>query len=154
MNTTSFPRNPSDPRDPRASSIVVPNEEFGRGDFVLLGLPFDGAILSRPGARLGPKAFREALGSHTTFGAGVDLSSRICRARGALDLPPQSARGAHEGVQSAARTFSAERAVPFFIGGDNSLTGAILRGLAEARPNLNLGLVVIDAHYDVREYDD
>ncbi|MCU1245509.1 MAG: Agmatinase, partial [Acidobacteria bacterium] len=45
-------------------------------------------------------------------------------------------------------------AIPFFIGGDNGLTGALIRGLAEARPELRLGLVVIDSHYDVREYDD
>lgn len=62
-------------------------------------------------------------------------------------------RAAHERVQSAAREIFAKEALPFFIGGDNGLTGAIIRGLAEARPDLKLGLVVIDSHYDVREYD-
>lgn len=121
---------------------------------MLLGLPFDSSIPSRPGAKLGPKAFREALPSHTTFGRGVELAGRVCRDLGDLDLPPTSVRRAHERVQSASREIFTQGGVPFFIGGDNGLTGAILRGLAESRPELRLGLVVIDSHYDVREYDD
>jgi formimidoylglutamase len=152
--TTPFRPRPPDPRDPRASSLVVPSDDFARGEHVLLGLPFDSSIPSRPGAKLGPRAFREALPSHTTFGRGVELGGRVCRDLGDLDLPPTSVRRAHERVQSAAREIFARGGVPFFIGGDNGLTGAIIRGLAEARPDIKLGLAVIDSHYDVREYDD
>jgi formimidoylglutamase len=133
---------------------VVPSSDFARGEHVLIGLPFDSSIPSRPGAKLGPKAFREALSSHTTFGRGVELSARVCRDLGDLDLPGTSVRRAHERVQAAARDVFSRGGVPFFIGGDNGLTGAIIRGLADARPELKLGLVVIDSHYDVREYDD
>ena len=147
-------RKSPDPRDPRASSLLVSSESFERGDFVLLGLPFDSSIPSRPGAKLGPKAFREAMPSLTTFGGGVELAGRVCRDLGDLDLPPTSVRRAHERVQAASREIFAGGATPFFIGGDNGLTGAIIRGLAEARPELKLGLVVIDSHYDVREYED
>ena len=150
----TFPRKSPDPRDPRASSLLVPADACGRGDFVLLGLPFDSSIPSRPGAKLGPKALRDALPTLTTFGHGVELAGRVCRDLGDLDLPPTSVRRAHERVQSASREIFANGATPFFIGGDNGLTGAIIRGLAEARPELRLGLVVIDSHYDVREYDD
>jgi formimidoylglutamase len=152
--TTPFPNRPPDPRDPRASSLLVKADGFAAGEHVLLGLPFDGSIPSRPGAKLGPKAFREALASHTTFGRGVELGGRVCRDLGDLDLPGTSVRRAHGRVEGAARAIFEGGAIPFFIGGDNGLTGAIIRGLAEARPELNLGLVVIDSHYDVREYDD
>ncbi len=153
MNTF-LPRRPPDPRDPRASSLLVPSDDFAQGEHVLLGLPFDSSIPSRPGAKLGPKAFREALPSHTTFGHGVELAGRVCRDLGDLDLPPTSVGRAHERVQAASRDLFARGGKPFFIGGDNGLTGAILRGLAEARPELKLGLAVVDSHYDVREYDD
>jgi formimidoylglutamase len=150
-----FPHKQSDPRDPRASSLLLPSDSFEPGDFVLLGLPFDSSIPSRPGAKLGPKAFREALPTLTTFGRGEELAGqRICYDLGDLDLPPTSVRRAHERVQATAREIFTRRALPFFIGGDNGLTGALIRGLAEARPELKLGLVVIDSHYDVREYDD
>ncbi|HEU4887306.1 MAG TPA: agmatinase family protein [Thermoanaerobaculia bacterium] len=144
----------NDPRDPRASTLLVPSTSFERGDFVLLGLPFDASIPTRPGAKMGPQAFREALPSLTTFGRGVELAGRVCRDLGDVDLPPESIQTAHDRVQSTARDVFAAGAIPFFIGGDNGLTGAVIRGLAEARPELRLGLVVIDSHYDVREYDD
>lgn len=145
---------PNDPRDPRASTLLVPSTSFERGDFVLVGLPFDASIPTRPGAKMGPQAFREALPSLTTFGRGIELAGRVCRDLGDVDLPPDSIQAAHDRVQSTARGVFAAGAIPFFIGGDNGLTGAIIRGLAEARPELKLGLVVIDSHYDVREYDD
>ena len=147
-------RDPTDPRDPRASTLLVPSTSYDRGDLVLVGLPFDASIPSRPGAKMGPQALREALPSLTTFGGGVDLAGTVVRDLGDLPLPPNSIRDAHDLVQSTARELFAAGARPFFVGGDNGLTGAILRGLAEARPELKLGLVVIDSHYDVREYDD
>ena len=144
---------PNDPRDPRASTLLVPSTSFERGDFVLVGLPFDASIPTRPGAKMGPQAFREALPSLTTFGRGIELAGSVCRDLGDLDLPA-SIQAAHDLVQSTSRDAFAGGAIPFFIGGDNGLTGAVIRGLAEARPDLKLGLVVIDSHYDVREYDD
>ncbi len=154
MTTVRRHRDPADPRDPRGSTLLVPASAFTRGDFVLVGLPFDSSIPTRPGAKHGPEAFREALPSLTTFGHGVELSGRKCLDLGDVDLPPDSIQVAHERVLARSREVFAAGATPFFIGGDNGLTGAILRGLADARPELKLGLVVIDSHYDVREYDD
>lgn len=145
---------PNDPRDPRASTLLVPSDDYTRGDFVLMGMPFDASIPTRPGAKMGPTAFREALPSLTTFGRNIELSGRVCRDLGDLDLPHDKIQAAHDRVQSAAREIFAAGAIPFFIGGDNGLTGALIRGLAEALPDLRLGLCVIDSHYDVREYDD
>jgi formimidoylglutamase len=147
-------RDPQDPRDPRASTLLVPSSSYSAGDLVLLGLPFDASIPTRAGAKHGPQAFREALPSLTTFGNGVELSGVTVHDLGDLDLPADSIRVAHERVQSASREIFASGARPFFVGGDNGLTGAILRGLADARSDLRLGLIVIDSHYDVREYDD
>ncbi|HEX2834469.1 MAG TPA: agmatinase family protein [Thermoanaerobaculia bacterium] len=147
-------KDPADPRDPRASTLLVPSANYEAGDRVLVGLPFDSSIPSRPGAKLGPKAFRDALPTLTTYGRSIELAGTVVRDLGDLDLPPTSVRRAHERVQSASREIFARGATPFFIGGDNGLTGAIIRGLAEARPELKLGLVVIDSHYDVREYED
>lgn len=154
LTTIRRHRDPNDPRDPRASTLLEAATEFAAGDFVLVGLPFDSSIPTRAGAKFGPQAFREALPSLTTFGHGIELAGRVCRDLGDLDLPAESIRVAHERVQERARDVFASGATPFFIGGDNGLTGAVLRGLAEARPELKLGLVVIDSHYDVREYDD
>jgi formimidoylglutamase len=151
---SNFKGKPADRRDPRASSILVAGEGPSAGAAVLLGLPFDSSIPSRPGARMGPRAFRDALPSLTTFGRGIDLRPASCIDLGDLDLPSTSVQRAHQRVEEASQEIFTIGAFPFFIGGDNGLTGALIRGLAAARPGLRLGLCVIDAHYDVREYDD
>lgn len=146
-----------DPRDPRASALLRPWDGAaslaGRG--VLLGLPYDGGIPTRPGARFGPAALREALAGFTTFdhhrersdGPGLlDL--------GDLELPGMDGAAAHARIEEAARRVFAAGARPVFVGGDHGCTGSILRGLAAARPALRLGLLSVDAHLDVREYDD
>jgi len=142
-----------DPRDPRADSLLHPADKPERDTMVLLGLPFDGSISTRPGARMGPGALRDVLSSLTTFGNDTDLSQLRCRDLGDLELPLGSIGEAHKLVEQASRAIFEASSVPFFIGGDNGLTGAIIRGLAQARPEIKLGLVVIDSHYDVREYD-
>ena len=129
------------------------SDQFTAGDFVLVGMPFDMSIPTRRGASAGPSAFREALPSLTTFGAGVELSGKICKDLGDLDLPASDLRAAHARVEETSRQIFSTGARPFFIGGDNGLTGAVIRGLASARPDLKLGLIVIDSHYDVREYE-
>lgn len=143
----------ADPRDPRFSEIVHPSTTASDGQIALLGLPFDSSIPSRGGARMGPRAFRDALPSLTTFDGQTDLRETTIADLGDLDLASTSVRLAHERVEEAASRIFSTNAFPFFIGGDNGLTGAILRGLARSRPQLDLGLIVIDAHYDVREYE-
>lgn len=145
---------PADPRDPRASELLATARSAASGTIALLGLPFDSSIPSRPGARHGPSAFREALGSLTTFDGEIDLHGSTAVDLGDLPLPPTSVTRSHAAVQEASRGLFESGAFPFFIGGDNGLTGAILRGLADARPEARLALIVIDSHYDVREYED
>jgi formimidoylglutamase len=119
---------------------------------VLLGLPYDGGIPSRPGARFGPKALREALSSYTSYDGQRDLEPFLDL--GDLALPSMNAATTHARVEEAARNVFSSGARPLFVGGDNGLSGSVLRGLAAARPDLKLALVTIDAHLDVREYDD
>lgn len=143
----------ADPRDPRASALLRP---FSPGAPlqdrpVVLGLPYDGGIPSRPGARFGPKALREALSSYGSFDGQRELGEVVDM--GDLTLTSMNGATTHARIEEAARNLFAAGARPIFIGGDHGLTGSLLRGLAAARPNLRLALVTVDAHLDVREYD-
>ncbi len=144
----------ADSRDPRAPSLLRPwkaDTEEG-GGWALLGLPYDGGIPSRPGARFGPRALREALAVFGAFDgerepdAAADL--------GDLALPTMNGAEAHARVEKAARRLFAAGARGLFVGGDHGCTGSVLRGFAAARPGSRLALVTIDAHLDVREYED
>jgi formimidoylglutamase len=119
---------------------------------VVLGLPYDGGIPSRPGARFGPRALREALAGFTTWDGERELNPAV--ELGDLDLPTMNGRDAHARIEEAARRLFAAGARPIFLGGDHGCTGSVVRGLAAARPALRLALVSVDAHLDVREYED
>jgi formimidoylglutamase len=144
----------ADARDPRASSLLRP---FAPGTplqdrTVLLGLPYDGGIPSRPGARCGPKALREALASYGSFDGRRELGEVVDM--GDLALAPMNGAMSHVHIEEASQALFDSGARPLFIGGDHGLTGSLLRGLAASRPGLRLALVTLDAHLDVREYDD
>ncbi|CAN5676890.1 agmatinase [soil metagenome] len=164
MNAPDLPTDPldglrpsADRRDPRAPSLLRPWGESDtlRGRRVLLGVPYDGGIPSRPGARFGPRALREALGAFGTF----DGSREMADDAGLLDLgdlalPTMNAEAAHGRIETAAQRIFAAGARPIFVGGDHGVTGSLIRGLAAAHPELRLALITIDAHLDVREYED
>lgn len=143
-----------DPRDPRAPSLLQRAEgsEALDGRTVLLGLPYDGGIPSRPGARFGPRAIREALSSFGTYDGAREVPPVLDL--GDLALPSMNGAAAQSRIEEAARRVFGAGARPLFLGGDHGITGSLVRGLAAARPDTRLALVTIDAHLDVREYDD
>ncbi len=143
-----------DPRDPRATSLLHPWDGTAplESRDVLLGLPYDGGIPSRPGARFGPRAIREALSAFGIWDGERDLSPILDL--GDLPLPSMNAAEAHRSIEAAAREVFAARARPVILGGDHGCTGSLIRGLASARPEMRLALISIDAHLDVREYPD
>ena len=143
-----------DPRDPRAPALLhAPREgESLEGRVVLLGVPYDGGIPSRPGARFGPRAIRDALSSFGSWDGERDVAPVVDL--GDLSLPTMNGAAAHARIQEAARRVFEAGARPIFLGGDHGITGSLIRGLAAARPDTALALATVDAHLDVREYDD
>lgn len=142
-----------DPRDPRGSALLrVAAGESLEGRRVVVGLPYDGGIPSRPGARLGPRAIRDALASFGSFDGERELGPVLDL--GDVALPTMNGGESHARIERAAERVFAAGARPIFLGGDHGCTGSIVRGLASARPDLRLALVSVDAHLDVREYDD
>jgi formimidoylglutamase len=141
-----------DPRDPRAPALLRPGAAADAGSTRLLGLPYDGGIPSRPVARLGPRALREALASFGSFDGERDLPP--VADLGDLALPGMNGEEAHARIEEAAARLLAAGGPAVFLGGDHGCTGSVIRGLARARPDLRLAVVNVDAHLDVREYED
>lgn len=116
--------------------------------FAIVGVPFDGAVTNRPGARFGPQEIRRASlmlcdGLHPHF--GVSPLGQLGDAQDML-LPNASPlaqiRQRIEGV--AAALMAHHHCV--FLGGDHSITLPLLRA-AHARHGA-LALVHFDAHCD------
>jgi agmatinase len=116
--------------------------------FALMGIPFDGAVTNRPGARFGPQEIRRASlmlcdGLHPLFGVspldylGDGHDMRLPNASPLTDVR------AH--IQAQAAVLMAKHHC-VFLGGDHSVTLPLLRA-ARAQYG-ELALVHFDAHCD------
>ena len=118
-------------------------------DVAMVGVPYDGAVTNRPGARHGPREIRSA----STMMRSIHPVTRVdpyqrCRIGDAGDVPftkLYDVEGAHADIENFIRSLSKAGVVPLSAGGDHSVTLPILRALASERP---VGLVHIDAHTD------
>jgi arginase family enzyme len=109
-------------------------------DVVLVGEPYDGGVVDRPGAREGPDAIRAALADLRThhFDAGPVSSVGDL---GDIDVPAgESVTAVQRQVREVAAAVHESDAIPVFLGGDGSLTGANVGPLL-ARQRANGGYV-------------
>ena len=116
--------------------------------FALMGIPFDGAVTNRPGARFGPQEIRRASlmlcdGLHPLFGVsplehlGDAHDMRLPNASPLAEVRAQ--------IQAQAAALMAKHHC-VFLGGDHSVTLPLLRA---ARAQFGeLALVHFDAHCD------
>ena len=119
--------------------------------FVIAGVPFDGAVTNRPGARFGPEAIRRASlmlcdGIHPVF--NVSPLTYLADA-GDMRLPNASPlTDVRTHIEQHARTLMAQHHA-VFLGGDHSVTLALLKA-AHARFGNGEPLAVVhfDAHCD------
>ena len=118
-------------------------------DIGLIGVPFDGGVTNRPGARHGPREIR----NQSSLMRRVNQSSRIapfdlCRVADLGDAwveRPFHLESSLDEIEGFYRRVHAAGIVPVSAGGDHSVTLPILRAIAADRP---VGLVHVDAHCD------
>ncbi|MCA9290484.1 MAG: agmatinase [Phycisphaerales bacterium] len=126
-------------------------------DWVLYGIPYDGGVTYRPGARFGPRAIREASQyvKPVNLELGVNIAHVLSMADGG-DAPvrPYSCKD----TLDAAAAFAGGLGDPahthlFAVGGDHSIAYANLRATWEraGRPAGGLALLHFDAHLDTAD---
>jgi agmatinase len=148
----------SRPRDPFVSPrfgqiatfMLLPAVESAAGlDVALLGIPFDGGVSYRPGARFGPRAVRDQSSLIRPWNPVLKVHpfQRLQMADcGDVDVIPTSIERTFERIQQAIDSVIVAGAQPLVVGGDHSITLPILRSLA--RRHGRLGIVHFDAHPD------
>ena len=141
-----------DERDPRALDLFKPYEGK-KTDFGLLGVPFDGAVKGRPGARNGPDGIREAFRFYATYNYehDVDVWGLNAADFGNVKLSQENVKEAHSQITFAVKEMLDVANVPMIMGGDHSITYAILKAFTEVTKG-NIGIIAFDSHHDVREY--
>jgi agmatinase len=129
-------------------------------DAAVLGVPYDGAVSNRPGARYGPRAIREASAWPAYLsgykGGVTNVRTRETVDLGALglvdcgDVPvfPMDRATTAESITAHVATVAAGGAAPVLLGGDHYCTFPAVRGFAAGAGHETVGLVQIDAHTD------
>jgi agmatinase len=118
-------------------------------DVALLGVPYDGGVSYRPGARFGPRAVRDQSSLirpwHPVLKVHPFERMRVADC-GDVDVVLISIDRTLVAITERVNAIVTAGAVPVCVGGDQSVTLAILRGLA--RRHGPLGIVHFDAHPD------
>lgn len=124
-------------------------EDLAETDIGLIGVPFDGGVTNRPGARHGPRCVRDQSSLLRRINAATGVAPfEIARVRDLGDAwieRPYELTGAHREIEDFFAAVHAANVMPLAVGGDHSITLPILRALAKDRP---VGMVHIDAHCD------
>ena len=118
-------------------------------DIGLIGVPFDGGVTNRPGARHGPREVRNQSSLlrpvNTATNAQPFSDLRIRDLGDCWIEEPYSLAGALAEIEAYFRRVVAAGVTPVAVGGDHSIAWPILRAVAADRP---VGMVHIDAHGD------
>ena len=134
-------------------------DEVGSYDAGVLGVPYDGAVSNRPGARYGPQAIRRA-SSWWAYLSGykggltnmrteqqVDFSDLSVADCGDVPVFPMDRERTTESIEAHVAAV-ANRSFPVVLGGDHYCTAPSVRGFAQGAGHDSVGLVQIDAHTD------
>lgn len=126
-------------------------------DAGLIGLPYSGASINPSAAYGAPESVRLAFRYNTTYSPDWDTDIRNLRVRDLGDVGGHltDVGIAHGKIESAVAAACAitPRFVPVMIGGDHSVTAPAVRGFCAANPGKKVGVINIDAHLDLRNFE-
>jgi formiminoglutamase len=132
---------------PRAHTLF--DNSTNNADFALLGIPAHKTSLSATSAHLTPAAVREALTRYSTFAESTNSDLRTISMTDLGDIEsPDFVEGEGRVASFAANLLNKHKLV-VALGGDNSITYSLARGLW--RDLQNVGVITFDAHHDLRD---
>ena len=118
-------------------------------DIGLVGVPFDGGVTNRTGARHGPREIRNqsSLMRKLNQSSGINPTDllRVADIGDAWVQRPFALEGALDEIRAHYECIHAAGVIPISAGGDHSVTLPIFQAIAKDRP---LGMVHFDAHCD------
>ncbi|PYZ97035.1 formimidoylglutamase [Alteribacter lacisalsi] len=126
----------------------------GDADAVIYGLPLSSSSISPSAASAFPEACRRAWKGFSTYNIDedVDLSSLSVYDLGDTIQHVTDIGQCHSHIATACSDIRKQhpQSVMMGIGGDHSVTAKTILGLKEADPNVKIGLLQLDTHFDLR----
>lgn len=124
-------------------------QDLSDTDIGVIGVPFDGGVTNRTGARHGPRAVRDQSSLlrriNGVTGIAPFAATRVRDLGDAWIEQPYELEGALREIADFFQPIIAAGVTPLSIGGDHSISLPILRAVAAKRP---VGMIHIDAHCD------
>jgi agmatinase len=121
-------------------------------DLAVLGIPFDGLVTYRPGARFGPNAIRQAsvLCRNYSQQMEVNVNERL-RAMdvGDVNVDPFNYEETFHQIEKCVSELQSRGTAVVSLGGDHSILLPILRATTKKYPRLTL--IQVDAHTDTSD---
>ncbi len=148
-----YPEISTAPDDPRLAQLILPESACQDADVVLFGIPTDEGI-RRNGGRIGaseaPNAIRQSLGRLTPY-AGPQFKHHLndLRIADLGDIPQSDLEAMHGMASEITRELISKGKIVIALGGGHDVTYPLVKGFA--KPFEEIGLINIDAHFDVRE---
>lgn len=144
----------SDPNDEQFGHVVEGTDLDAADEYdaLLVGEPYDGAVIGRPGARTGPAALRDALAGTKTHHLDAGPVSSVADVGNVAVPTGEDVRTVQAAVREVAERIHRTDALAVFLGGDNSLSFPNVAPLLDSRDSV--GVLSFDAHFDCREVRD
>ena len=142
---------PTDPKWPRAGHLL--HTGLDRADIAVLGIPAHRTSLSSTNAHYTPTAVRNALLRYSTYAAEADIDLQKLTVLDAGDVEQPDSESGERRTSDVVRGLLDSTPLSLLIGGDNSITFAGMRALAEVHGLdwSRVGLITFDAHHDLRD---
>lgn len=139
----------NDPKDKRLVQIIKAALESQRHAVNIVGVPFDGAVLGRKGAKGGPAAIRQAMVGFSNYNVELGIGLEDTRVFDLGDMViDEDLFKAHKQIESEVALDLGGSSLLAILGGDNSISLPSLR--AFERKFGEIGLIVLDSHFDLR----
>ena len=146
-----------DSEELRVNNWLTPWDGETALDAGLIGLPYSGASINPSAAYGAPESVRLAFRFNTTYSPDWDIDIRDLRVHDLGDVGGHltDVAAAHGKIEAAVAAACAiePKFVPVMIGGDHSVTAPAVRGFCAANPGKRVGIINIDAHLDVRNFE-
>lgn len=149
----TLPGLPSDPLWPRAAHWIASAPfpaERPACDLGLIGVGAHATSITPTSAHTTPAAVRDALLRYSTYSAEHDVDVASLSARDFGDVCEPDGPAGEARVATAVAHAAATCKLLVAVGGDNSITYSVMRGVFSAGLEA-CGLVTVDAHHDLRD---
>jgi agmatinase len=126
------------------------NSDYKNARYVICGVPFDGTSSFRLGSRFAPQEMRAASYNFETYTSFFDIDLIDIDIHDAGDLEVAATIDETlEMISVDAEKYFRDGKIPIMLGGEHSLTFPFVNACKNKYPDL--GIVVLDAHMDLRQ---